>query len=167
MPQPSPSRLRPKRRALVGESPLRLVKWVAEFRPIDEVKMLPRRLRGIYVLYKQHAVQGRKNFNVLYVGMVKLGGIRGRLEAHSKSERKKGLWTHFSAYVVWENIRDEEVAELEGLFRHIYRKDSQANSLNIQKGFSKVKRVRFNNLKAWPWKESGPAPSAIKRRAVQ
>jgi len=29
------------------------------------------------------------------------------------------------------HIRDEEVAELEGLFRHIYRRDGQANRLNI------------------------------------
>lgn len=46
-------------------------------------------------------------------------------------------------------IRDEEVAELEGLFRHIYRKDSVANALNIQKGFKKAKRVRVNDLAKW------------------
>ncbi len=47
------------------------------------------------------------------------------------------------------NIRDEEVAELEGLFRHIYRRDSVANALNIQRGFKKARRVRVNDLAAW------------------
>jgi hypothetical protein len=98
---------------------------------LDEVKLLPRQLRGIYVLYKQRPGQ---KYDVLYVGMAaagKRGGIRGRLTSHAKSERKKGLWTHFSAYVVWQNIRDEEVAELEGLFRHIYRMDSRASGRNF------------------------------------
>jgi hypothetical protein len=33
------------------------------------------------------------------------------------------------------------VTELEGLFRHIYRKDTKANRLNEQKGFKKIKTV--------------------------
>ncbi|GAF97179.1 unnamed protein product, partial [marine sediment metagenome] len=33
------------------------------------------------------------------------------------------LWTHFSIFEVWENITENEIKELEGLFRQIYRKD--------------------------------------------
>jgi hypothetical protein len=77
------------------------------------------------------------------------GGLRGRLISHAKSKRRGGLWTHFSAFEVWDNIRDEEVTELEGLFRHIYRKDSAANALNIQRGFKKARRVRENDLQKW------------------
>jgi hypothetical protein len=113
---------------------------------------LPKGLRGIYVLYKQSINRGRQKYNVLYVGMAaagRRGGLRGRLMSHARSERKGKLWTHFSAYEVWNNIRDEEVAELEGLFRHIYRKDSAANALNIQRGFKKASRVRQNDLDKW------------------
>lgn len=134
------------------ESPLRLIKRVAEFRPKDELKYLPRMLRGIYVLYRVRRVRGREKFDVQYVGMAAAGrrrGLRGRLSSHAKSERKRDLWTHFSVYEVWENIRDDEVAELEGLFRHIYRKDSRANTLNIQRGYKKVRQARKNNLKLW------------------
>jgi hypothetical protein len=131
------------------ESALRLIKRVAEFRPKGEVKLLPRMLRGVYVLYKQ----GREEkFDVAYVGMAAAGkrlGVRGRLASHARSKRKGKLWTHFSVYEVWENIRDEEVAELEGLFRHIYRKDSRASALNLQRGFKQVRLVRENNLKRW------------------
>jgi hypothetical protein len=42
-----------------------------------------------------------------------------------------------------------EVAELEGLFRLIYRNDSEANALNVQRGFSRASRVRQNDLDKW------------------
>jgi hypothetical protein len=75
------------------------------------------------------------------------GGIRRRLLSHYK--KKKRSWTHFSVFKVWDNIRDDEVAEIEGLFRHILRYDPQANSLNIQKGFRKLRKLRRNNLQSW------------------
>ena len=49
---------------------------------------------------------------------------------------------------VWDNIRDEEIIELEGLFRHFYRKDSRANQLNVQKSFKKAMEVR-KDLADW------------------
>jgi len=134
------------------ESALRLIKRAAEFKPKQQVKLLPRMLRGIYVLYRQRDIRGHKRFDVQYVGMAAAGkrrGLRGRLASHARSKRKAKLWTHFSVYEVWENIRGEEVAELEGLFRHIYRKDSRASTLNIQREFKKMRRVRQNNLKVW------------------
>ncbi len=34
-----------------------------------------------------------------------------------------------------------EVAELEGILRHIYRKDSHASRLSVQKSFARMKRL--------------------------
>jgi hypothetical protein len=45
-------------------------------------------------------------------------------------------------FAVWPNVSDEQVAELEGLFRHIYRKDTRANKLAVQKSFKKLRSVR-------------------------
>src|SRR5438445_462482 len=98
----------------------------AEFKPIGEIIKLQHKLRGIYVLYHHPQDSNRKEFNVVYIGMTR-AGIRGRLVRHSQ---KKAGWTHFSLFKVWDKIRDEEITELEGLFRHIYRRDSKANSLN-------------------------------------
>jgi len=43
---------------------------------------------------------------------------------------------------VWDNIRDDEIAELEGLFRHIYRFDAHANKLNVARSYRQLVRVR-------------------------
>jgi len=59
------------------------------------------------------------------------------------------IWTHFSIYEVWDNIREEEIRELEGIFRHIYRLNSRANRLNKQRTFKKLKKIQDNNLKNW------------------
>jgi hypothetical protein len=127
----------------MAESPMRLIKRLAEFQPIENVRLVPPKRRGIYVLYRQ---DGENHFNVVYVGMAR-GGMQGRLKIHKR--RKDGLWTHFSVYEVWDNIRDEEIVELEGLFRFIYRKDKKANVLNVQRNFKKAKLVRENSLRLW------------------
>jgi len=130
------------------ESELRLIKRCAEFIPQESIEQVPRRLRGIYALYK-HNPRSEK-YNVVYVGMAgagKRGGMRGRLLSHLK--KKADLWTHFSIFEAWDNIRADEVRELEGLFRHIYRMDAEANRLNIQRSFKKLKRIRQNSLSAW------------------
>ena len=129
------------------QSPLRLIEKFAEFEPQDEIVNLPSKQRGIYVLYKK-----RRNgkYDVVYVGMAATGnrgGLKGRLLSHKRKKAK--LWTHFTVFKVWDNIRDEEIKELEGLFRHIYSRDSQANKLNIQRGFRLLRRVHKNNLKEW------------------
>jgi hypothetical protein len=77
----------------------------------------------------------------------KASGIRGRLSSHNK--RKRGLWSHFSAYEVWDNVREEEVEELEGLFRHLFRFDSKANRLAVQRGYKKLIRLRKKTAKIW------------------
>jgi len=66
---------------------------------------------------------------------------RERIHDCSRTAIQKGEWTHFSIFEVWDNITQDEVAELEGLFRHIYRKDTKANALNEQRGFKKLKTV--------------------------
>src|SRR2546428_6022000 len=133
----------------MSESALRLIKRSAEFISKEKVEELPGNLRGIYVLYNKRRTRAqREKFDVVYVGMAR-AGIRARLKSHAKSKKRGQHWTHFSLFVVWDNIRDEEIAELEGLFRHIYRKDSVANALNIQRGFKKAQRVRMNSLRQW------------------
>ena len=128
------------------ESALRLVRRRAEFISRGRLNELPKKLRGFYVLYKElDSVAGRQKFEVLYVGMAtagQRGGIHGRLMSHNKSKRKGALWTHFSAFEVWDNIRHDEIAEIEGLFRHIYRKDPNANRLNIQRGLKRRESLR-------------------------
>ena len=121
-------------------SELRFIKRWQPLVPQEQINSIPRQLRGIYVLYKY--VRKTQSYNVVYVGMAgvgKRGGIRSRLYSH---RRKKGdLWTHCSVFEVWDNITEPEVRELEGLFREIYRKDSRANKLNVQRSFRKLKGI--------------------------
>ena len=128
-------------------SELRLIKNVLEYQPIKNISRVPIKTRGIYALYQEQ--EGGKVYDLVYVGMAraKESGIRGRLSKHSK--RKRDLWSHFSVYEVWDNIREEEVEELEGLFRHLFKHDSKANSLNIQKGYKKIVRIRKETEKRW------------------
>ena len=128
------------------ESHLRLIKRCAEFQPKEKVKSVPLKRRGLYVLYFKHRRNGEDKYDVVYVGMT-TSGIRGRLASHEKG--KGDLWTHFSAFEMWDNIRDEEIVQLEGLFRHLYRKDARANILNVQRAFKKAKKVQQNNLETW------------------
>src|SRR4051794_19942961 len=130
----------------MADTSLRLVKQFAEFQPTTEVKNVPRKRRGIYVLYKQRKKAGKRCYDVVYLGMT-TAGMRGRLSEHLK--KKEGLWTHFSAFEVWENVHYDEIRELEGLFRHIYRKDTRANKLNRQKRFARVQRVQQDTFAQW------------------
>ena len=128
------------------ESPLRLIKRCAEYKTTGEIKDLGFGRRGIYVLYRKRCIQGKDTYAVVYIGLA-TKSMRSRLYLHRR--KKKGLWTHYSAYEVWDNIRDEEIIELEGLFRHFYKKDPRAGSLNVMRGFKKIKKVRTNNLAKW------------------
>ena|SRR2546429_869808 len=139
----------------MGQSLLRLIQRSAEFIHQDRVIDVRRRLRGMYVLYEHEPARGRRGerYNVVYVGMARSGrggGIRGRLMTHRR--RKGSLWTHFSVFEVWDNIRDDEVKKLEGLFRHIYRHDGRASRLNLQRGFKLLRKVRKNSgpIEKWP-----------------
>jgi len=116
-----------------------LFKSFFEFVPLKDVSSLPWRIRGIYALYKQDG-----NFmNLMYVGMTD-SGAKGRLMSHKG--KKEGLWTHCSVYEVWDNITQDQIAELEALFRHTLRKDSSASGLNIQKGASIFRRLKRETI---------------------
>ena len=131
-------------------SPLRLIKNSVEYCTRKEIIDVPRLTRGIYVLYKYR--RHYDAFNVVYVGMAgaENASIRRRLNSHLKS--KGDLWTHFSVYQVWDNIREEEVKELEGLFRHIYRYDHKANKLNKQRGLNALDLIRSDTFEDWKTK---------------
>ena len=120
-------------------SPFRLIKWCAIFERQADLGIVPRYTRGIYVLLKHRPRVDA--YDVVYVGLAggPHAGIRGRLRSHAR--RKANLWTHFSVFAVWDNVRSEEVAELESLFRSIYSRDSRANRLNVQKGSKRLKSI--------------------------
>ena len=121
-------------------SELRLVKRSAQWLEKEDRKLIPKGVRGIYALHKERPRV--KKFDVVYIGMTTTGsGLRARLDRHARSTTKD--WTHFSMFVVWENIRNEEIGELEGLFREIYRKDKRANKFNRQGKFRKIQNVRL------------------------
>lgn len=144
-------------------SRLRLIKHCVEFVPKDEAKNVPHRTRGVYVLFKYRPRLNK--YDVLYIGMAggeRKAGICGRLGKH---KREKGdLWTHFSLFEVWDNIREDEVRELEGIFRHIYRKDNRANRLNLQKSFKKLSKVRQETIKEGWMKVSGSKKKTKKKQ---
>jgi hypothetical protein len=127
-------------------SPLNLIKRCAEYLRKEDADSVRRGTRGLYILYNYRP--RRKSYEVVYVGLSKTG-VRSRLRAHCKSERKRDLWTHFSVFEVWDNISDAQVAELEGLFRHIYRKDARANRLCVQRRFNRLGQVRQDKLADW------------------
>ncbi|MFH1022931.1 MAG: GIY-YIG nuclease family protein [Planctomycetota bacterium] len=122
------------------QSPLRLIERRLEHLSIESIDALPKGLRGIYALFEAKA---NRIFNVVYVGMSD-ANIRRRLRSHRR--RKANLWTHCSVFTVWDNIREEEIRELEGILRHIYRHDAKANSLNAMKSFRAMKRTTIIKL---------------------
>ncbi len=131
----------------ISSSPLRLIKNSVEYYHKTRWDEIPLFVRGIYVLYKFNSRTG--SYGVVYVGMAgaETAGVRRRIMSHYKN--KGSQWSHFSVYQVWENIREDEVRELEGLFRHIYRHDARANKLNKQRGFKKLNRLRSETFEDW------------------
>ncbi|MCL4246157.1 MAG: GIY-YIG nuclease family protein [Candidatus Dadabacteria bacterium] len=128
---------------------LRLIYRCAEYKERNQIKEVPRCTRGIYALYKYRRKINR--YDVVYVGMAQgKAGILGRLRAHN---RWKNQWTHFSIFEVWANITQQEVEELEGLFRHIYRSDTHTNALNVQRKYKKLIKVRNNDTTTWKRQE--------------
>ena len=136
-------------------SELKLIKRCAEFCEMDQMRHIPSRTRGIYVLFKRrkkfigYTKKWKDKYDVVYIGMARGAktGVHGRLNSHRRS--KEGEWTHFSVFEVWDNITEAEVAELEGLFRHISRKDTKANRLNEQRGFKKLRTIGNMKLEDW------------------
>jgi hypothetical protein len=122
------------------------IKRIAEFRPKTEIDHVPPNTRGIYALLKK---SGKDQFDVVYIGLSagERAGMTSRLRSH---RRKKGAkWTHFTIFEVHDNITRAQIRELEGLIRHIYRKDALANRLNKQLRHKPFLKIRKNNLKKW------------------
>ncbi|GAH33320.1 unnamed protein product [marine sediment metagenome] len=138
-------------------SELRLIKHCVEFKDKTYIKKIPLRTRGVYVLYKKKSNKKKPKddtYDVVYIGMAggeKKAGIGGRLRSHANNTIKSRQWTHFSVFEVWDNIREEEVRELEGILRHIFRKDSHANKLGIQKSFKKLTKIKRETEKENWW----------------
>ena len=79
--------------------------------------------------------------------MASQGGIPARLRQHRRT--KYGHCIHFSVFEVWDNIRDD-VRELEGISRNIYRDDTRASPLNVARGFKSLRTLRNNEFTTWP-----------------
>lgn len=124
-----------------------LFKNSLEFVPVIDINLVPEKIRGIYILY--HANKKSKKMDVVYVGMARStqSGVKARLIIHKRN--KPSLWTHFSIYEVWDNITKSQVEELEGLFRQIYRHDSNANKLNVQRTYKPLQAIRRKSKDDW------------------
>ncbi|MDR6208168.1 hypothetical protein QF025_006969 [Paraburkholderia graminis] len=121
--------------------PLRLIEQKKEPIAIEDIDSIPKGLRGIYVLYRT-VDSGKPKTpyrHVVYVGM-SASGIKGRLRAHRK--HKQELWDTCSVFVVWPNVREDEIRELEGILRHVYRFDPNAQQLNAQGRYNKLTKTR-------------------------
>lgn len=121
---------------------------------------MPKRTRGLYALFRYR--RKTKCYDVVYVGLAAGAktGVGGRLRSHARSKVKAKLWTHFSVFEVWDNVWEHEVAELEGIFRHIYSRDRKANRLNVQRSFKPLKRIRVRRLADW---KAAKAPRRSRR----
>jgi hypothetical protein len=137
----------------MAKAELFFIRRSAEFLDRNRVRHLKNGLRGIYVLYKFVGVeQGKQKFDARYVGMSAGNrfAIKGRLRAHARSKRKKNEWTHFSVFEVWDNITDQQIAELEGFARHVFRRDPIAKgTMNIQRGYQKIRDVKVKDIGTW------------------
>jgi len=128
-------------------SPLRLIKQCIEWREFneEEVENIPHKTRGIYVLFQQRQADV---YDVMYVGMTGTG-VHGRLQSHLQSETKTKFCSHFSVFEVHGHVTDDQIEELEGFVRHIFRKDSNANLLARQLGYEKLREVRKRDWDEW------------------
>ena len=126
-----------------------LIKRCAEFIPKAQIERLPRKIRGIYVLF--HRKTKGNIFDVVYVGMT-TKCVWSRINAHAKSRRKKNLWEYFSLFEVNNNLNNNLIKELEGIIRHIYRKDSRANKINKMKGYDLLRKCRVCKGEFENWK---------------
>jgi hypothetical protein len=135
------------RRCIMPIARLRFVKQCIQLRDLveDEVRQVPNRTRGVYALYKKSG----RYYDVLYIGMAggPRAGVRGRLRDHLKNEEKRRKATHFSVFEVHDNISEEEVRELEGLLRHIFARDQNANRLATQKTYEPLGFVETEDWK--------------------
>ena len=134
-------------------SKLRFIKRCAEYLTRDSIRYIPKNTRGIYTLSLKS--KNLDKYEIVYVGMSrgKSAGIRSRITKHAASKRKnidpKKAWTHFSIYEVWDNISEQEIQEIEGLLKHLYRKSALSNPLNQQRRFTKLAKTKNDAISNW------------------
>jgi hypothetical protein len=58
-------------------------------------------------------------------------------------------FTHFSVYEVWDNIPENLVLELEGLFLQVYAKDAHANILNRTRNYAPLALLKRRSKEQW------------------
>ena len=126
----------------MSEASLRLIKKCIEWREFinQEVEKIPHNTRGIYVLFEHEEIEPDV-YNVMYIGM-SATGVRSRLQSHIKSRTKSTRCSRFSIFEVHDNVSEQEIEELEGIIRHMFRKDSHGNQLAKQVRFEKLIEVR-------------------------
>lgn len=125
------------------QSTLRWVWRMTEFRPKDDRVELPWKVRGFYALLSEEGHR-KKRYHVEYVGIA--DDLRRRLNQHASGSKKR-RWDHFSVFQVWPNITEEEIREIEGILRHVYRKDPHASGMNKQRRMNMLGRVRVPLLR--------------------
>jgi len=69
----------------MGSSELRMFKRCAEFRHREEIEIVPRKIRGIFVLFYERPKL--RKYDVVYIGMATNSIIR-RVRAHARSRVK-------------------------------------------------------------------------------
>ncbi len=122
----------------------KFIKRCAEWIPKEKSKLIPAATRGIYALLDHRP---RNKYDVVYVGMTARSSVGRRLARHKNSKAK--IWSHFSVFEVRDNIGEDQILELEGLFREVYRKDSRANRFNRIGKYKKLQKVRNDKLESW------------------
>ena len=120
------------------KSPLGIFKSIGEFIAKEELDRIPRGVRGIYVLFDR--IKGKK-YKVVYVGKSD-SNVRGRLNAHAHSRKKREKWDCCSVFEVHNNITHEEIKELENLILFIFRKDPRTIGLNTKKSAKTFRIIR-------------------------
>ncbi len=120
------------------------IKRCAEWIPREESRRIPPATRGIYALLDHRPKENK--YDVVYVGMTARSSVGRRLARHKNSKK---IWNHFSIFEVRNTIGEDQILELEGLFREIYRKDSRANRFNRIGKYEKLQNVRNDDLKSW------------------
>jgi hypothetical protein len=150
-----------ERRVIMPVAALNLIKQFDEHLPKNAMKHVAKNTRGIYALLKKD----HNAYNVIYVGMAggDKSGIHGRLNVQSRSKRKKNAWEHFSIFEVHDNVSREVIQELEGLFRHIYRKDSLSQRFNRQKNFKRFSKV---HVPIGDWKDLRDEVSKRRKKSL-
>jgi hypothetical protein len=129
-----------------SQSHLRLIKRCRLYERRGDFRGIPPITRGVYVLYRER-VPNRKTrrpiYEVSYIGVAGVAkeattGMAGRLKNHAK---KKAGWTHYSIFEVHDNVRGEEIRELEGLLLRIFRHDPRVALSNKQLGGKVFKKL--------------------------